>query len=163
MHITLNDLRERWGHWHFPLAEEHANFDGTDGTFITVTVREMAITNPYQSECGRFEVDPMKEYGIPSALALEIVQANRERITNATRARKGRDKKFDPSSESHIERHRVEHGGGSVYNDVLELRDGKVLLIAADDIILYPSRQAMEDDSEDPWAFPRIGRHGYGG
>lgn len=58
------------------LCDGQSVFDGDDGKWISVSVKDMAITNPFVSECGRFDVDPAQEYGLAPDAAKAIYEAN---------------------------------------------------------------------------------------
>lgn len=69
------------------------------------------------------------------------------------------------SKDSHVVRHTVEHGGGNIYSDVFTLRDGRVLAIHPQDVVLYPNMNAyIQDSDSEAWEnHPRIALHGTGG
>lgn len=54
----------------------HVDDDRYADLLVGVTVRDVLITDPYESTCGRFAVDPEKEYGIPAPAADAILQHN---------------------------------------------------------------------------------------
>ena len=52
---------------------------GIDGSLLPAwyaDIRGMAITNPYLSDCGRFEVDPLAHYGITPEQADQLCILN---------------------------------------------------------------------------------------
>jgi hypothetical protein len=54
----------------------HADDNRYADLLVGVTVQDFLITEPYESTCGRFAVDPSKTYGIPLRVADAIVQHN---------------------------------------------------------------------------------------
>src|ERR1700756_5077781 len=52
---------------------------GVDGFLLPAwyaDIRGMAITNPYLSDCGRFEVDPLAHYGMSPEQAVQLCTLN---------------------------------------------------------------------------------------
>lgn len=70
MHIVPK-LRIRYG------AEVRVADDGTLVSAWYADLRDMAITDPFTSECGRFQVDPTAEYGITREQAIQLCILNK--------------------------------------------------------------------------------------
>jgi len=54
----------------------HVDDDRYAGLLVGAMVRDVLITEPYESTCDRFAVDPEKTYGIPAPAADAILQHN---------------------------------------------------------------------------------------
>jgi len=54
----------------------HVDDDRYADLLVGALVRDVLITEPYESTCGRFAVDPEKTYGIPAPAADAILQHN---------------------------------------------------------------------------------------
>lgn len=57
----------------------------TDAPVIGIVVNDMHIFDPFQSECGRFEVDPVSAYGLTIEDAHALRELNKL-VENATQA-----------------------------------------------------------------------------
>lgn len=51
---------------------------------VSIVSGGIAITNPFMSDCGRFDCDPQSAYGISPALAKAILEENETRMLYAT-------------------------------------------------------------------------------
>lgn len=54
----------------------HAEDAEYAGTLIGVVVDDVLIVDPFVSSCGRFDVDPDEAYGLPAALAKQLLAHN---------------------------------------------------------------------------------------
>lgn len=74
----LNHLKSKYPSHEFGL-ETSKNFEGKDlpEQLISVIHEDMAIVDLYSSSCGRFEADPIKDYGINTEDAELIKQHNK--------------------------------------------------------------------------------------
>lgn len=54
----------------------HVDDDRYAALLVGVMVQDVLITEPYESTCGRFAIDPEKTYGIPAPAADAILQHN---------------------------------------------------------------------------------------
>jgi len=72
----FEELQQKFPEIQFELAQD-SMFDGEQGLFASVERKGMAITNPFTSECGRFDVDPYKVYELSSRVAKHLVSFNK--------------------------------------------------------------------------------------
>jgi len=54
----------------------HADDDRYASTLIGVVAQDVMIVDPFESSCGRFVADPMRDHGIPEAAANAILAHN---------------------------------------------------------------------------------------
>lgn len=54
----------------------HADDDRYASTLIGVVAQDVLIVDPFESSCGRFVADPMRDHGIPEAAANAILAHN---------------------------------------------------------------------------------------
>lgn len=59
----------------------HADDDRYADLLVGANVRDVLITEPYESTCGRFVVDAEEAYGIPAQAADAIMQHNAPLMT----------------------------------------------------------------------------------
>lgn len=60
------------------ITGEYTDFEGnTFHNAMFFTTDDMTIVDPFTSECGRFDVDPVETYGLPMHKAHEMVDHNK--------------------------------------------------------------------------------------
>lgn len=69
----------------FALPLEKGEAVVTDLPVLGFSINDMFISNPFLSECGRFDVDPVETYGLSLQDATELVRLN-TLIAEATQA-----------------------------------------------------------------------------
>ncbi|SDK22820.1 hypothetical protein SAMN05192566_0711 [Methylophilus rhizosphaerae] len=76
--VLLNHLKSKYPSHEFEL-ENSQDFEGEDlpEQLISVIHEDMAIVDLFSSSCGRFEADPLKEYGINTEDAELLKQHNK--------------------------------------------------------------------------------------
>lgn len=77
MSKDIESLKQRFPSIAF--EETACLFNGEHGLWISVSRNSMMITDPFSSECCRFEVDPVATYGIPVDVGTAMVEANAAR------------------------------------------------------------------------------------
>lgn len=100
------------------------------------SIHGMAIEDPYLSECGRFQADPAKDYGLMPQEAAELVEAN-ARLARETAAKWQSVRKRYPKLETY-------HTGGGCTALRLECAGESYILITDAEDARLPSESATE-------------------
>ncbi len=100
------------------------------------SIRGMAIEDPYVSECGRFQADPAKDYGLMPQEAAELVEAN-ARLARAAAAKWQSVRERYPKLETY-------HTGGGCMALRLECAGESYILITDAEDAQLPGESATE-------------------
>jgi hypothetical protein len=58
------------------MTNKKIKLEKTDGKLGFVSEEGIFVTDPFESECGRFMMDPIKDYGLTQKQVDEMVKAN---------------------------------------------------------------------------------------